>query len=140
MSDDFPGISPNLKRYVVISAIAGTLDFLIAFALLHSGFSIAASLAISIVIAGIADYFALEWWGFSRRAGHFSAKRLFGSGLAELGTYGIRVAVLWLWKHYLPGIEAKDHLIGLAAAYTVAFLFGYIVRTWFVFAHSNKTQ
>lgn len=123
-----------MTRYTTISAITGTLDFLLALALLHLGFSVAFSLAVSILVAGVADYLALEWWGFPDRKGGFSAKRLLGSGVVELGTYLIRLFVLQEWKAWIGDSEPTEHLLGLAAAYAVAFLFGYVARSRMVFS------
>ena len=137
MNNDVYTSSFTMKRYLGISIAAGALDFILAFVLLHSGFSIAASLAVSIILAGVVQYFALERWG-TRRRGNFSFARLFGSGLVEFGTYCIRVVVLWSWKQYLPGVEAKEHLLGLGVAYGVAFLFGYITRSRIVFKQAVR--
>jgi putative flippase GtrA len=109
------------------------LDFLLALALLHSGFSSAFSLAVSIIVAGAAEYFALERWGFPDRVSGFSGKRLLGSGIAEAGTYCIRMAALWFWKSHLNDMEPTEHLVGLAVAYGVGFLFGYFFRRGIVF-------
>lgn len=49
-----------MSRYTIISAVTGAMDFLIALFLLHMGLSAALSLAVSIVVAGMADYLALE--------------------------------------------------------------------------------
>jgi len=124
----------DAKRYVVISAATGALDFLIAFALLHAGLSPAFSLAAAIVIAGGADYLALEWWGRPGREGSFSLRRLVESGLVELGTYFIRLGALWTWRTFLPGDSPLDHLLGLGLAYGVGFALGYFVRSRIVFA------
>lgn len=127
-----------MSRYVIISTVTGAMDFLLALALLHLGFASWFSLAVAIVVAGVADYLALEWWGFSGRRGVFSANRLVGSGIVELGTYLIRMAVLLLWKAYLSEIEPTEHVLGLAAAYLVAFLFGYVVRSKMVFVSADE--
>ncbi len=121
------------RRYLAISLATGTMDILIALLLLHLRFSMPFSLGVSIVVAGIVAYFALEWWVFRRRGMGMSWRRMAGSGLVELGTYLIRVAVLWLFKRFFPGSEILDHLIGLAVAYAVAFVFGYVARSRFVF-------
>lgn len=54
--------------------------------------------------------------------------------MVEAGTYIIRMAVLWAWKTWFNDIEPTEHLIGLAAAYLTAFLFGYLARSKIVFA------
>lgn len=126
-------------RYLAISAVAGTVDFGIAFVLLHSGFSPAFSLAVSIAVAGIGQYFALEWWGFPGRRAAFSLRRLAQSGFAEAGTYVVRVGVLWGWRHAFPALDARDHFVGLAVAYGVAFFFGYLIRSRLVFKRSRET-
>ena len=104
------------------------------------GFSSPVSLAVSIVIAGVADYFALEWWGFPGRKSGFSSRRLIASGAVELGTYLIRITALWLWKRYLNDIEPTEHLIGLAVAYGAGFVFGYAARSRLVFADGMSTK
>lgn len=120
-------------RYLLISIVTGVFDFAIAFSLLRLHVPPPASLACSIVIAGVANYLALEWWGFARREGAFSTVRLAGSGLAELGTYLVRLAVLYEWRAAIPGESYVEHIVGLAVAYCVGFMFGYVFRNWVVF-------
>lgn len=122
-----------MSRYTLISTVTGALDYLLALLLLHMGIRPWISLAASIIVAGVADYAALERWGYPGRKGAFSSRRLAGSALVELGTYVIRMLVLSLWKTHLNDIEPTEHMIGLAAAYLVAFLFGYVARSRFVF-------
>lgn len=122
-----------MSRYTIISTVTGALDYLLALLLLHLGFLPWLSLAVSIIAAGAADYVALELWGFPGRKGGFSPKRLVGSGIVELGTYAIRVLVLWIWKNHMNDIEPTQHMFGLAAAYLVGFLFGYAARSRVVF-------
>jgi putative flippase GtrA len=122
-----------MSRYTLISAVTGAVDFLLALRLLHAGFSSYFSLGVAIAVAGGADYLALEWWGFPGRKGGLSTRRLLGSGLVELGTYIIRVVVLWLWKRHLNDIEPTEHLVGLAVSYAVGFVFGYLARSRVVF-------
>lgn len=126
----------GMRRYTLISTITGALDFLLALVLLHLGFSAPLSLGVSIFIAGIADYFALEWWGFPGRKGVFSPRRLLTSGAVEAGTYGIRMAALWMWKTHFSEIEPTEHFVGLAVAYAIAFLFGYLARRNMIFTRT----
>lgn len=79
----------------------------------------------------------LEWWGFSGRPGGFSPRRLIASGVVEAGTYCVRMAVLWAWKTHLHDIEPTEHLGGLAVAYAIAFLFGYLVRSKMIFTRAG---
>ena len=127
----------NMRRYTIISSVTGILDFLLALWLLHAGFAPWLSLAISLVAAGIADYFALEWWGFPGRTGAFSPQRLAASGGVEFGTYLVRMFMLWVWKNYMNDIEPTEHVIGLAVAYLVGFFFGYFVRSKVIFRHAK---
>ena len=123
-----------MSRYTLISCITGAVDFLLALLLLHLGFPSWFSLGMAILAAGIADYFALEWWGFPGRRGGFSLRRFAASGGVELGTYLIRLIGLWLWKRYANDIEPTEHLVGLAVAYLAGFFFGYLVRSKIVFS------
>lgn len=125
-----------MSRYALISAIAGALDFLLALILLHAGLAPWLSLGIAIAVSGFVDYLALEWWGFANRAGGFSHKRLIESCLVELGTYLLRLLLLWIWKKHFNEVDPTEHLAGLAAAYLVAACFGYLTRVWIIFAKS----
>lgn len=126
----------RLARYVVISVATGAFDYLLALALLHNGFSPPASLACSIAAAGVMQYFALEWWGFPGRKSSFSWKRLAGCGVAEVGTYLVRLAVLTGWRLFFT-TGLVDNILGLALAYATAFLVGYVVRSRLVFANGR---
>ena len=114
-------------RYCLVAAASGTLDYILAFLLLHYGVTPPVALAVSIIIAGLAEYAGLEWWGFARRHPGFSGWRLAGSGVAELGTYLIRLGVLSVWRHH---VEAGfwENVAGLGLAYAIGFVFGYLFR------------
>lgn len=126
-----------MTRYTLISFLTGSLDFLIALALLHMGFSDSLGLAISIVLAGAANYFALEKWGFQGRKPALSLRRFVESGLVEAMTYAIRLAALWLWRRHFNDTVPTEHLIGLAVAYLAGFVVGYVVRSRYVFRNET---
>ena len=129
-----------MARYGIISIIAGGFDFGLALVLLHCGLSPWLGIAIAMILSGVADYYALEWWGFPRRSGHFSSKRFFESGLVELATYLLRLLFLSLWKIHFHSFDPTEHFLGLAVAYLVAGLFGYAARTRFIFTRTGISQ
>ena len=115
-------------RYTLVAAASGTLDYVFAFILLHNGVTPSIALAVSIVIAGLAEYAGLEWWGFPGRHPGFSMWRLGGSGVAELGTYLIRLGVLSVWRHHVAEAGFWENAAGLGIAYLFGFVFGYFFR------------
>lgn len=127
-----------MTRYITISAIAGALDFLLALLFLHAGLRPWLAIALAMLISGSIDYFALEWWGFPKRAGTVSFTRLAESCFVELGTYFLRLALLHVWKLYFQDIDPTEHLTGLAVSYAFSAIFGYLLRTKIIFANPGK--
>ncbi len=127
-----------MTRYATISTIAGLLDFGLALVLLHLGLAAWSSIAIAMLLTGVMDYLALEWWGFPQRGGGFSAARLAESCAVELGTYIFRLFILWLWKAHFNDIDPTEHLLGLAVSYFIPAVFGYLARTRLIFRRKGR--
>jgi putative flippase GtrA len=133
MFGDFHDVEEKYGRYLAISAATGCLDYLLALTLLSLDFPPHVSLGCAIVVAGTADYLALEWWGFPQRKGALCLKRLAGSGLVELATYFVRLAVVLPVRDILPGAMPARNALSLAVAYATGFVCGYLMRSRIVF-------
>lgn len=143
LRNPFYRIRKRIVRYTIITAISGTISFLVALALLHAGHSPFVSLAGSVLASGLLGYALLELWGFPSRKGRLSWHRLMQSALVGASAFAVRFGVLTLCLGLFVRLAPYDKLLSLALAYTASFLVGYLLRCRFVFKlnrHSETTR
>lgn len=140
LPNPFHRIRKRFARYLLIAACTGTVSFLVALALLHLGFSPLVSLTLSVMVSGLANYAALELWGFPHRTGGLSWKRLGHSSIVGAGAFAARYGVLSFGLGTFQALAPFDKALALALAYGASFAIGYLLRSRVVFKHSASVR
>ncbi len=136
----FYRIKKRFTRYLVIMTCTGIISFLIALALLHAEISPFISLVASALVAGSANYFMLELWGFPHRTGKLSAKRLVKSSFIGVFGFAARYATLLAGLKLFEKIKPFDNVLALAIAYLVSFTIGYLIRSRVIFKNDASRR
>ncbi len=140
MRNPFTRIKQRFSRYIAISLCTGTISFVIALALLHTGFSPFVSLFISVLISGLVNYFALEMWATPKRKGSLSWRRLLSSSVVGGAAFAMRWGVLTFFLKQFAEYAPYDKFFALILSYMASFAFGYLLRSRVIFTHKPPVE
>lgn len=133
MRNPFFRVKRCFSRYLIITCITGTLSFLVALVLLHSGMKPFLTLVLSVSASGLLNYAMLELWAFPHRRGRLSWRRLIGNAMVGLGGFAARWGVLTIGLKYLGFLAPFDKAAPLLFAYCASFAIGFLLRSRVVF-------
>ena len=134
LRNPFFKIKHRFPRYVLITCCTGTLSFVVAWLMLHSGFQPLVSLVVSALCSGLLSYGAMELWAFPHRNGKLSWTRLSGNALVGIGGFAARYVVLVVALRHLATLPPPfNNAVPLALAYLASFCFGYLLRSRVIF-------
>ena len=129
----------EMIRFFVVTVLGVILDLTIAFALhTYAGAPLWLAAATGFTIAAAANYVIHQSWSFGGGLASLSARRAVLYGAVALATLGVRVGIVALLEHWLPGAWPLAILIAGAGG---SFGVNFVLSKFLVFtpARTNAT-